>query len=62
MLGFRGARMFKGETMEAEEGLLLSSHVADTNHTWNDARNEELHSGAMRRRHSEPLHLRGQQR
>ena len=48
--------------MEAEEGLLLRSHVADTNHTWNSAMNEELHSGAMRKRHPEALHLRGQQR
>ena len=48
--------------MEAEEGLLLSPYVADTNHTWNGARNEELHSGAMRKRHPEALHLRGQQR
>ena len=60
--GFREHLCLKGETKEDEEGLLLSPHVADTNHTWNGAKNEELHIGAMRKRNPEALHLRGQQR
>ena len=48
--------------MEAKVGLLLSPYVADTNHTWDGARNEELHSGVMRKKHPEAVHLRGQQR